>query len=337
MGSLQIFINAIVVALMAIYVYENERKMGEMSARHSQTELTGDMKVSALEKEVDKLKILVESKEEIKTIHELIKDMKQLISTKAGTDKLAEIEKQQQMVRDKQAELEKQETIRRGEQAVIEKQQTVGRDKLAEIEKQQKLGKDKLAEIEKQLTDKGVTYIRWGKTLCDGPNTETIYSGQVGGGHFTHKGASVNYICLPKDPDAAQPLKSNSNYAYLYGAEYEIFDYNQPQGIRSGIGQHDVACAACLAKSKRSTIMIPGRKTCYNGWTKEYEGILMAGYHDHPAAAEYACVDRDTEAIAGGSNDENGILFYPVKTVCGSLKCPPYKQDTDVLCVVCSK
>ncbi|XP_052084161.1 uncharacterized protein LOC127721455 isoform X3 [Mytilus californianus] len=256
MGYLQVFTNAIVVAVIAMYMYENQRRNGEVSARLDRIELTGDMKVSALEKEVDKLKILVESKEEIKTIHELIKDMKQLISTKAGTDKLAEIEKQQQMVRDKQAELEKQETIRRGEQAVIEKQQTVGRDKLAEIEKQQKLGKDKLAEIEKQLTDKGVTYIRWGKTLCDGPNTETIYS---------------------------------------------------------------------------------GRKTCYNGWTKEYEGILMAGYHDHPAAAEYACVDRDTEAIAGGSNDENGILFYPVKTVCGSLKCPPYKQDTDVLCVVCSK
>lgn len=37
MGSLQIFINAIIVALMAMYVYKNESKIGEMSARHSQT------------------------------------------------------------------------------------------------------------------------------------------------------------------------------------------------------------------------------------------------------------------------------------------------------------
>ncbi|CAC5364263.1 unnamed protein product [Mytilus coruscus] len=78
---------------------------------------------------------------------------------------------------------------------------------------------------------------------------------------------------------------------------------------------------------------ISGRKTCYNGWTKEYEGILMSGYYGHAAASEYACVDRDTEAIAGGSNNENGNLSHPVKTVCGSLKCPPYTADTEVLCV----
>ena len=63
----------------------------------------------------------------------------------------------------------------------------------------------------------------------------------------------------------------------------------------------------------------------------------MSGYHGHAAASEFACVDRDTEAIAGGSNNENGRLFYPVKTRCGSLKCPPYAADTEVLCVVFSK
>lgn len=69
----------------------------------------------------------------------------------------------------------------------------------------------------------------------------------------------MNYICLPNNPDAAQPLKQHSHYAFLYGGEYEIFDFNQPQGIRSGIGQQDVTCAACLAKGKMSSIMIPGK------------------------------------------------------------------------------
>lgn len=63
----------------------------------------------------------------------------------------------------------------------------------------------------------------------------------------------------------------------------------------------------------------------------------MAGFKNHAAASEYACVDKATEAIAGGSKDENGKLFYPVKTVCGSLKCPPYIPNTDVLCVICTK
>ncbi|VDI84112.1 Hypothetical predicted protein [Mytilus galloprovincialis] len=257
MGYLQVFINAVVVALMAMYVYENERKREKMSTRHYQT-------VFALEKK--------------------LQDMRQLLSTKSGIEKLTEIENQQL-----------------------------------------------------KLQDKGVTYIRWGKTKCDGSNTETIYSGQVGGGHQTHSGASVNYICLPNNPDVAHPLKSHDHYGYLYEAEFEVFDFNQPQGIRSGIGQHEVACSACLTKGKLSSILIPGKKTCYNGWTKEYEGILMSGYHGHAVASEFVCVDRDTEAIAGGSKNENGRLFYPVKTRCGSLKCPPYAADTEVLCFVCSK
>ena len=63
----------------------------------------------------------------------------------------------------------------------------------------------------------------------------------------------------------------------------------------------------------------------------------MAGYHGHNAASEYACVDKDDEAIIGGSADHNGVLFYSAKTVCGSLKCPPYSANTDVPCAVCTK
>ncbi|XP_071139058.1 uncharacterized protein [Mytilus edulis] len=300
MDYLQVFINAIVVALMAMYVYEIERKMGKMSTKHDLTE-----------KELDALKIVSKSKED---------------QTKAETEKLAQIENQQIAGTRKLIE--------------VENQLNAGTRKQAELESQQNTESTKLAQVENQLlksNEKGVTYIRWGKAKCDGPSTETIYSGQVGGGNHLHSGASVNYICLPNHPDAAQPLKTHDLYAYLYGTEYEVFDFNQPQGIRSGIAEHDVACAACLAKEKISSIMIPGRKTCYNGWTKEYEGILMSGYHRHAAASEFACVDRDAEAIPGGSNNENGKLFYPVKTQCGSLKCPPYIHDTEVLCVVCSK
>ncbi|CAC5364262.1 unnamed protein product [Mytilus coruscus] len=165
MSYVSVFINAIVVALMAVYVYENERRIGEMSVRH-------DLKVLALER---------------KLVDEI----------KAGIDKLTEIENQ-----------------------LLKSQ------------------------------EKEVTYVRWGKTTCDGSNTETIYSGQVGGGHYSHSGASVNYICLPNNPDVAQPLKLHDHYAYLYGGEYEIFGHNQPKGIRSDILNHDVACAACLAKGK---------------------------------------------------------------------------------------
>ncbi|XP_052066663.1 uncharacterized protein LOC127706222 [Mytilus californianus] len=38
MNYISVFINAIVVALMAMYVYQNERRMEEMAAKHNQTD-----------------------------------------------------------------------------------------------------------------------------------------------------------------------------------------------------------------------------------------------------------------------------------------------------------
>lgn len=32
-------------------------------------------------------------------------------------------------------------------------------------------------------------------------------------------------------------------------------------------------------------------KTCRKGWTLEYHGYLMAGYHDQTAGTTYTCVD----------------------------------------------
>lgn len=86
-----------------------------------------------------------------------------------------------------------------------------------------------------------------------------LSTGQVGGGHYAHTGASVNYVCLPNDPDVAQPLKPHCDYDLIYGAEYQIGAYNQPQGMRSGIENRDAACAVCLAKSKMASILIPGK------------------------------------------------------------------------------
>ncbi|CAG2188772.1 unnamed protein product [Mytilus edulis] len=241
------------------------------------------------EKEIDVLKVVAKSKKD------QIQELRQLFLTKAetekitehqqiaGTRKLTEVENQLNAGTRKQAELE----ILALEKKLV--------DEIKDVKQMlsTKAGIGKLTEIGNQqlkLQDKGVTYIRWGKTLCDGSNTETLYSGQAGGSKYSQPGSSVNYLCLPLNPDVAQPLKN-----------------------------------------------IVGWKTCNNGWTKEYDGILMAGHPSHAAASEYACLDKGTETIAGGSRDENGILFYPVKTVCGSLKCPPYAADTDVPCVVCSK
>ena len=83
--------------------------------------------------------------------------------------------------------------------------------------------------------------------------------------------------------------------------------------------------------------MIPARNQCYDGWHTEYVGYLAAEQSIF-YRTEYVCVDGEAEANPDGSSDnDDGALFYPAQGKCGSLPCPPYKDNSDLLCVVCSR
>lgn len=82
---------------------------------------------------------------------------------------------------------------------------------------------------------------------------------------------------------------------------------------------------------------IAATQTCKDDWKLEFPGYLMAGYHGHVAATSYTCIDNDPESLHGGGNiNSNGYLFYMVAERCGSLKCPPYVEGREIVCVVCS-
>jgi len=116
----------------------------------------------------------------------------------------------------------------------------------------------------------------------------------------------------------------------LYGAEYEGNDF----GTNSV--NEDMPCAVCRRNSVSTTVMIPGRKSCYPGWRMEYNGLLAGGDHTH-SASSYLCVDKIPEYIPSGQKNEDGHLFYVISFKCGPLPCPPYKDNTVVNCVVYSK
>jgi len=78
---------------------------------------------------------------------------------------------------------------------------------------------------------------------------------------------------------------------------------------------------------------ISGKQTYYGGWKAEYTGFLMTEHNTHNNK-DYVCVDKDAEPIDSDSTDQKGALFYAVRTTCGSLRCPPYKNHTAMLCVV---
>ncbi|OWF44181.1 short-chain collagen C4-like [Mizuhopecten yessoensis] len=220
------------------------------------------------------------------------------------------------------------------QQDEIEKQQDENKKQKDEIKEHQDKLTSIYSELEKAKTNQGVVYVRWGRKDCPGNGTETVYSGYAGGSYYNHAGAAVDYVCLPPDPSWG-PKKDIRSYApgYMYGAEYEdevLFNKNYKN--------KDVPCAVCRSSNQSTSIMIPARTTCYTGWDEAYHGYLASGYNSHVAASQYVCVDEIPQAlIGGGSSDDNGKLFYQVRTRCGSLKCPPYEEDKVLSCVVCMK
>ncbi|OPL33652.1 hypothetical protein AM593_08619, partial [Mytilus galloprovincialis] len=177
-------------------------------------------------------------------------------------------------------------------------------------------------------TNIGVTYVRWGKKTCP-ENSEIVYTGQAGGNYYKNKGGGSNYLCLPRDPENGKAYSYGNNV--LYGAEYEIHSSTKPSGLPASLREKEVPCAVCRRRGKVSVLMIPGKKSCYKGWKSEYSGFLMSEYIGHNIK-DYICMDGEAETLDNRSSNEEGALFYPVRAKCGSLRCPPYKDNTEVLC-----
>jgi len=85
--------------------------------------------------------------------------------------------------------------------------------------------------------------------------------------------------------------------------------------------------------------MIPGTHVCPSGWTHEYQGYLMTTASDgRHYRTEYICVDGVPDVVPGGNGDGGGQgVLYHVRAKCGALHCPPYEDDREVTCVVCTK
>ena len=61
----------------------------------------------------------------------------------------------------------------------------------------------------------------------------------------------------------------------------------------------------------------------------------MSEYKTHNNT-DYVCVDKEAEPIDSDTSSKYGALFYAVRTTWGSLRCRPYKNHTEMMCVVCT-
>ena len=167
-----------------------------------------------------------------------------------------------------------------------------------------------------------------------------VVPGVAAGSHYTHKGGGSNHLCMPRDPEwGPKTTDGFQSGGHLYGAEYEALS-NDPFSKANAASLHnnDVPCAVCHVNGRPTKLMIPAKRTCPDGWTKEYWGYLMAEHYDHAGRTTYVCMDNAPEVIEGGGLGKNGVLFYNSEATCGGpLPCPNYVEGWELTCVVCTQ
>ena len=175
------------------------------------------------------------------------------------------------------------------------------------------------------------TYTRWGNSTCpDVDGTTLVYSGYAGGSVYWRRGGGANIVCLPMDPELnILPIEDTIHgVTQMYGSEYE-------SGFL-GSQNENVPCAVCSVSSRSETIMIPAKVSCPTSWTREYYGYLMAENINN-FRTTYTCVDEGMEFIPGRTGHADGCDLWLVEPSCTSLPCPPYDEEKELACVVCSR
>ena len=182
--------------------------------------------------------------------------------------------------------------------------------------------------------------MRWGKLTCpDTEGTDLLYNGTAANSHHI-EGGGGNYQCLTSEPANFAFGRRREDAGYIYGTEFETWG-NVPSSSLS-LANQNVACAVCYVSTRGAVVMIPGTYVCPAGWTREYYGYLMSERHKNRRSS-FECVDHSPDILPRMEGDEEregddeGALLYHVEPRCGSLPCPPYAEEREVTCAVCSR
>lgn len=185
-------------------------------------------------------------------------------------------------------------------------------------------------------------FIRWGRTVCPTDRgTVLVYEGRVAGWQPSHDGeGGANYLCMPLHPEYNKPFTQGYHpKASLFGVEYgHVEDLFARMGQGPQISYLAVPCAVCRAEKRGSLMMLPARNVCPSReWTREYQGYLMTG-SSNSTRSEYICVDNDATGVnqLHSKSHPGKALLTSVLGKCGVLPCPPYEQDRELTCAVCT-
>lgn len=173
--------------------------------------------------------------------------------------------------------------------------------------------KSDLPDISKIATG-GTQFVMWGKKACPGTKgTSYIYTGWIGGAHYSHRGSGSEYLCLPDVPKWGFYQNGSQNAGLLYASEMETAGYGIGSDFKN-MNNKEAACCVCQVAKRDKVIMIPGRRSCYDGWTKEYVGYLMAAHYSHNHATSWICMYEKPEPHQNNnSGNQQGSLMYPTE------------------------
>lgn len=84
----------------------------------------------------------------------------------------------------------------------------------------------------------------------------TSCKGFTGGSYHNHKGAAVEPLCLPRNPEWGMYTDGHDGYRnYIHGAEYESGSF---RGYMKKVHNNGVPCAVCLVRQRSVINMFPG-------------------------------------------------------------------------------
>ena len=81
----------------------------------------------------------------------------------------------------------------------------------------------------------------------------------------------MNYQCLPLSPQHDQYTVPSGGASWLTGTEYRTEGYQTR--FQASTDYQNVPCARCYS-NRSAVMMLPARRDCPSGWTREYYGTL---------------------------------------------------------------
>lgn len=182
-------------------------------------------------------------------------------------------------------------------------------------------------------TRKSSVFTRWGRSHCPAKDT-LIYSGFVAGAYHSHSGSGGSMLCVRSQASYMDRSGKTQDSAQLFGFQYATTGYLGGSKY-SSVNGYQIPCAVCENRRAVVTFTQFGSPDCPQGYVEEFSGYVFASYfRGSNYKTSHICVDRSPSYSRSGNG--HGIV-YPVETECGSLPCPPYVQDRELICVQCSR